>query len=114
MSVVLSMQSKIESQVMASVAVVHTARRMVSLTALKVYALVASVYALGILVWVARVQENLLHAANNGVLALGNFVLVALAHTNMVVQAVLLVATVALVSLAVDLVRSLSSRRAAY
>lgn len=99
---------------MASVGVVHTARRLVSWTALKVYALVASVYALGILVWVARVQENLLSAANNGVLALGNFVLVALAHTSVVVQAVLLVATVALVSLAVDLVRTLSSKQAAF
>ena len=99
---------------MASVGVVHTARRLVSLTALKVYALVASVYALGILVWVARVQENLLQVLDGGVLAVGNFVLYAVAHTSVAIQAVLLVATIALLSLVVDLVRTLTSRQAAY
>ena len=96
---------------MASVGVIHTARRAVSATALKVYALVASVYALGALVWVSRVGENLAHAMNGGVLAVGNFVLYAVLHTTFVVQAVLLVAIVALVSLAVDLVRTLTNQR---
>lgn len=105
------MHSKIERQVMASVGVIHTARRAVSATALKVYALVASVYALGALVWVAEIQANLLNVMNGGVLAVGNFVLYAVTHTTFVVQAVLLVATVALVSLALDLVRTLSSQR---
>ena len=99
---------------MASVGVVHTARRAVSSTALKSYALVASVYALGILVWVSEVQANFLSAMNGGVLALGNYVLVALAHAELAVQAVLLVATVALVSLAIDLVRTLSERKVSY
>lgn len=103
------MKSKIEQQVMASVGVIHTARRMVSGTALKVYALVASIYALGILVWVARIGENLAQVMNGGVLAVGNFVLYAVLHTTFVVQAVLLVATVALVSLAIDLARTLTS-----
>lgn len=102
--------SRIERQVMASVGVIHTARRAVSLTALKIYALVGSVYALGILVWVARVQENLLQVLDGGVLAVGNFVLAALAHTNIAVQAVFLVAIVALVSLALDLVRTLATQ----
>ncbi len=105
------MQSKIEQQVMASVGVIHTARRMVSATALKVYTLVASVYALGILVWVSRVGENLAQVMNGGVLAVGNFVLYAVLHTTFVVQAVLLVATLALVSLALDLVRTLTTER---
>lgn len=102
--------SKIEQQVMASVAVIHTARRIVSATALKVYALVASVYALGILVWVSEIQANFLHAMNNGVLALGNYVLVALANTEVTVQAVLFIAALACASLAADLVRSLTPR----
>jgi len=101
------MQSKIEQQVMASVGMVYTARRLVSATALKVYALVASVYVLGILVWVAQVQANLLNVMNGGVLAVGNFVLYAVLHTNFMVQAVLLVAIVAFGSLAIDLVRTL-------
>lgn len=96
---------------MASVGVVYTARRLVSATALKVYALVASVYALGILVWVSQVQANFLHAMNGGVLAVGNFVLVAITHTTFVVQAVLLVAVVALTSLAIDLARSVIQKQ---
>lgn len=98
------MQTKIEQQVMAGVAVIHTARRAVSATALKVYTLVASVYALGILVWVSRIQENLLEVMNGGVLAVGNYVLFAISHTSMAVQATLVVATVALFSLAFDLI----------
>lgn len=100
------MQSKIEQQVMASVAVIHTTRRVFSATALKVYALVASVYTLGILVWVSEVQANFFHAMQGGVAALGNYVLVALAHTELAVQAALLVATVVLISLAVDVIRA--------
>ena len=99
---------------MASVAVVHTARRVFSATALKLYVLVGSAYAFGVLVWVSQVRENLLQAANNGVLAVGNFVLYAVLHTSLVVQVVLLVAAVALVSLAIDLARTLASRQAAY
>jgi hypothetical protein len=108
------MRTKIEQQVMASVGVIHTARRVLSLTALKVYALVASVYALGALVWVSEIQANLLQVMNGGVLAVGNFVLYAVTHTSTAVQLVLLVATVALVSLALDLVRTLFGRSLAY
>ncbi|MDB5225579.1 MAG: hypothetical protein JWL87_531 [Candidatus Adlerbacteria bacterium] len=105
------MQSKIERQVMASVGLVYTTRRLLSYTALKVYALVASVYALGVLVWVERVQENFLHVMNGGVLAVGNFVLSAVAHTSAAVQLVLLVVMVAIFSLALDAARSVSGQR---
>lgn len=106
------MQSKIESQVMASVGAIYAARRLVSATAFKLYALAASVYALGVLVWVSKIEENLLHIANGGVLAVGNFVLYAAVHTSIAVQLVLLVAMIALVSLAADIVRSVSSGQA--
>ena len=107
------MQSKIESQVMASVGAIYAARRLASATALKVYALAASVYALGVLVWVSKIEENLLHIANGGVLAVGNFVLYAVTHTSIAVQAVLLVAAIAFVSLAADIARSVSAGQAA-
>jgi hypothetical protein len=107
------MQSKIERQVMASVGVIHAARRLASATALKIYALAASVYALGALVWVSEIQANLLHAMNGGALAVGNFVLYAVTHTTFAVQAVLFVAAAALISLAADLARSVSSGQAA-
>ena len=98
-----SMQSKIERQVMASVGVVHTARRALSATALKLYALVASVYALGILVWVSKIEENLLNVANQGLLAVGNYVLYAAFHTSVAVQLILVIAAVAFISLVVDI-----------
>ncbi|HEV7449758.1 MAG TPA: hypothetical protein VGP13_04460 [Candidatus Paceibacterota bacterium] len=105
------MSSKIEQQVMASVGVIYTARAVVSATAFKLYALVASVWVLGALVWVARVEENLFNAMNGGVLAVGNFVLYAVTHTSLPVQMVLLVAALAFVSLALDLVRTVGHRR---
>ncbi len=98
------MQTKIEQQVMASVGVIHTTRRIFSMTAFKVYTLVASVYALGILVWVSRIQENLLEVMNGGVLAVGNYVLFAVTHTSVAVQATLVVAAIAFFSLALDLI----------
>jgi hypothetical protein len=97
---------------MASVGVIHAARRLTSATALKLYALIASIYALGVLVWVSRVEENLFHAANGGVLAVGNFVLYAITHTSIAVQLVLFVAAAALISLAADMLRSISAGQA--
>lgn len=99
------MQSKIEQQVMASVATIYTARMFISATAFKIYALAASVWALGALVWVARVGENFNVAFHGGVNKLAAYLLVAVSHTSLAVQMVLLVATVALISLAVDLLR---------
>ena len=97
---------------MASVGAIYTARRLVSATALKVYTLVASVYALGILVWVARVEQNFNEAFHGGVNKVLAYLVSAVSHTTVVVQLVLVVAIVALVSLALDAVRSVSPRRA--
>ncbi len=104
------MQSTIEQQVMASVGVIYWAKALVSATAVKAYALVASVYALGALVWVAHIEENFLQVMNGGVLAVGNFALSAVSNTSMAVQAVLLVAIFAMGSLALDLAKTVSTR----
>ncbi len=93
---------------MASVGVIHTTRRLLSRTALKVYALVISAYALGIMVWVSRVEENFVQVLNGGVLAVGQFVLTAFANTSTVVQLVTLVAVFCVGSLMVDLARNVS------
>lgn len=100
--------TNIEQQVMGSVATIYTWRRVTNATALKVYALVASVYALGALVWVARIQENFFAALEGGVGRVLEYLLVAVTNTEVTVQAVLLVAIVVLFSLAVDLARSVS------
>ncbi len=99
---------------MASVGVIHTARRIVSPVALKVYALVASVYALGVLVWVSKIAENFAHVMNGGILAVGNFVLSAVTHTSGLVQLVLLVVMLALLSLAADAIRAAAPRSLSY
>ncbi|MBX4192318.1 hypothetical protein KW798_02410, partial [Candidatus Parcubacteria bacterium] len=56
------MTSKIEQQVMASVAAIYTVRQLFSRTALKLYVCAASLWGLGQLVWVSKVFENLSHA----------------------------------------------------
>lgn len=103
--------TKIEQQVMASVAVIYATHALVSMTALKVYALAASAWAFGALVWVAHVEQNFLQVMNGGVFAVGNFILSAFTHTRTPVQLVILVAIFALGSLAVDLARRLSTPR---
>lgn len=101
--------SKIEQQVMGSVAAIYAVKSLLSGTALKVYALVASVWALGALVWVAHIEQNFLSVTRGGVLAVGNFVLSAFAHTSLTVQAVTLVAAFAAGSLLVDFTRAAAS-----
>ncbi|MES2203205.1 MAG: hypothetical protein V4474_02730 [Patescibacteria group bacterium] len=96
------MTSKIEQQVMASVGVVYTARRLVSASAFKLYATVASAVALWQLVWVHRVFENW---SQVGVQGTAQFVWTAVAHAHLPVQLALLVAIFAGVSLARDLMR---------
>ena len=96
------MISKIEQQVMASVGVVYTARRLVSASAFKLYATVASALALWQLVWVHRVFENW---SQVGVQGSAQFVWSAILHAHLPVQLALLVAIFAGVSLVRDLMR---------
>ncbi len=77
---------------MASVRMIYAARKLITVTALKAYVLVAAILSIWKLVWVTRVEENFLHIANGGILAMGNFVLSAITHTSLVVQLVLFIA----------------------
>lgn len=106
-----SMQSKIEQQVMASVGAIYATRVLASATALKIYVLAGSAWALGALVWVARVQENLSVAFHGGVGPTFGYLLSAVTSTELAVQTVLVVAVFALGSLAVDAARSLGTPR---
>ncbi len=105
------MQSKIEQQVMAGVGVIYTARMLTGLTALKIYALILSVWGIGRLVWVSKVFDNFFAVEKNGVGAIFNYLLVAVEHTHLAVQLTLLVAALAFVSLMVDFVKSVSMSR---
>lgn len=96
--------SKIEQQVMASVAVIYGTRQLLSAVALKCYALFISAIALWQLTFVHRVFENW---ANVGLEGTWGFVTHAILHTHLPVQLALIVAAAAGISLLVDAIRSL-------
>lgn len=96
--------SKISQQVMASVAVIYTARALTSATAFKCYALLISLWGIGRLVWVSKVFENILVAGKSGAAALSHYLFVALEHAHVSVQFTLAVAIVAGAWLLLDLV----------
>jgi len=99
--------SKIESRVMANVGAIYTARSLTGTTALKVYALILSIWAIGRFAWVARVFDNLAAVEKSGIGSTLNFVVYALEHAHLGVQIALLVAAVAFIALVRDMLRSL-------
>ena len=101
--------TRIENKVMAGVAGVYLARKIVSRTALKCYALFISAFGLTTLVSVSNVGHNFASVAQGGVANIANFFLVAFANTSHVVQGIVLLATVALFCMLVDLARALRS-----
>lgn len=105
------MQTKIEQQVMAGVAVVYAARKLLSRTALELYVLAASAIALWQLVWVHKVFENFFAVEKNGFGSMFNYLIVAVEHTHLAVQLTLLVAALAFVALLVDVARSVATPR---
>ncbi len=92
---------------MASVGTIYTWRMLTSLTALKIYALILSIWAIGRLVWVSKVFDNFMQVEKNGIGAIINYLLYAVEHTHLAVQVTLLVAALAAASLLVDAIRSL-------
>ncbi len=102
------MKSKIEQQVMAGVGVIYTARQMASMTALKLYVCVLSLYGIGRLVWVSRVFENWAHVGLQGT---AQFVTSAILNTHLPVQLAVLALMFAAASLFLDLVHSIVTPR---
>lgn len=102
------MQRSIEQQVMASVAVIHAARRFASRIALELYALAAAAIALWQLTWVHRVFGNFLNVERGGLGSVWQYVSYAVLHTHVATQLALLVAAAAGIALIVDAVRTLA------
>ncbi len=94
---------------MASVGTVYATRQLTSTAALKVYALILSLWAVGRLVWVSKVFENFVQVEKSGIGAISNYMLYAVEHTHLAVQLALLVAILAAASLALDAIRSLGA-----
>jgi len=93
---------------MASVGTVYVARQLISLTALKLYVCALALLGLWKLVWITRVYENLAHVGVGGAF---NFMLAAVANTDFLVQITLVALVVAGLSLAREVVRTLSTPR---
>ena len=91
---------------MANVALIYTLRKLVSKTALELYIFIVCLWAVGQLVWVARVFENL---ANAGLAGSVQFIIAAALNTDVLVQLVLAVGIVAAYLLFVDIIRGATS-----
>ncbi len=97
--------SKIESQVMGSVAVIYGLRALVSPAALACYAAV-SIAAISFAVSVPHVARNFALSAQGGLPHIIGFTLAAIVGTSIVVQLGLLIAALASTSLLVGIARS--------
>ncbi|HVV15261.1 MAG TPA: hypothetical protein VHD55_02605 [Candidatus Paceibacterota bacterium] len=104
--------SKIETQVMASVGVIYAARALMSATAIKLYALVASFAGIVFFASVPHVAANFFSVAHSGPTSVVFFVVYAVLSTTVVVQFALAVGAAAAVSLFVSGVHSFLSGKA--
>ncbi|MBC7836604.1 hypothetical protein H7X87_02390 [Acetobacteraceae bacterium] len=102
--------SKIEKNVMGSVAAIYTFRLASGFTALKFYMLLVSIAGLAFLVSLPNVVANFANVASHGVGSIAPFVLSAISGTTILVQLALLVGVFAFSLLFRDVVRSFSSR----
>ncbi|MBY0472827.1 hypothetical protein K2Q00_00895 [Patescibacteria group bacterium] len=100
------MQSNIEKQVMAGVAVVYTVRKLTSRFAIECYALALSFAGAAYFVSLPNVFQNLTHVTQGGVVSVGVFFLTAVLQTKLAVQVALFVAAASLVLMGVDVARS--------
>ena len=100
----------IEQQVMASVAVIYAARKLVSFQAVVCYALVLSIFGISLIVSVPHVLQNFSSVARGGVPSILTFLGVAITGTKLMVQLGLLVVIFALGSLTASFFRSFSGR----
>lgn len=99
--------TKVEDKVMAGVAGIYLARKVLSRTALECYALFVSAFSLTMFVSVSNIEHNLASVAQGGVANIANFFLVAFANTSHVVQGIVMLATIALLFMLADLARAL-------
>ena len=103
-----------EQKVMANVAVIYTARKLASRTALKLYVLGVSFVGLVTLVSISNVTANLTNVAQNGVESTLSFLAAAILGTTILVQVALFLGVAAVFSLVIDAIRSsFSSSRTA-
>lgn len=99
--------TRIQQQVMASVAIIYAIRQLTSSLALKVYGLTLSGAGIVAFVSLSNVFANFLSVANGGLSNIATFVLSAVLGTTLVVQLALVVGVLTLGLLLLDAARSL-------
>lgn len=100
----------IEQNVMASVAVIYAARKLISPLALQLYVLMISFGGLVLFVSVPSVAENFQNVAQGGIPSIMTFVTTAVMSTTLIVQLWLLLGSAAVVSLFFRVARALAPR----
>ncbi|MDP4020612.1 MAG: hypothetical protein Q8P58_01020 [Candidatus Adlerbacteria bacterium] len=102
------MNSKLEQRVMGNIAVIYAARKLVSITALKLYALVFSLGGIVAFVSVSNVMSNFVNVAHGGVGSIALFTVSAVLGTTLLVQVALALCAAATISLVVPVFRGRS------
>ncbi len=105
------MSNNIERNVMASVAVIYTARKFLSPLALQWYALAISFAGLAMFVSLPHVAQNFQAVASGGMASIMTFALTAVVSTTIVVQLWLVLGSAAVISLFFRIARSFSAAR---
>jgi hypothetical protein len=100
------MRTSIEQRVMANVAVIYTARKMLSRTALKAYVFFLSLVGVAFFVSVPHITQNLEKVAHGGVGSVALFIFTAILSTTIIVQIALLLGAIAFASFVADFVRN--------
>jgi hypothetical protein len=103
--------SKIEQNVMGTVAAIYAWRLLISFTAVKLYTLIFSLIGIALLVSVPNVFENFSHVAQGGVASIWVFILSAIVGTTLLVQFALLLGTLSFISLFADAIRRRTPHR---
>lgn len=98
-------QSKIHTNVMRRVHTIHVLRPLMTTTALSTLAFLLALWGIGRQVWVAQVLNNMPSLADGA--AVMRFMLAAFAHTEFLVQALIVLALAAVLWLVSDAVKNL-------
>lgn len=98
-------QSRIHTNVMRRVHIIHALQPLITTTALSTLAFLFALWGIGKQVWVAQVVQNMPSLADSA--AFARFMLAAFANTEFVVQALVVIALAAVLWMVADALRSL-------
>ncbi len=101
--------STTHTAVMASVGAIYIGRVLTGTRALKVYALILSVWGIGRLAWVSKIAENFFTVEQRGIGSLVTYIFAAIEHAHLGVLIAVVIASFAAISLFLDFARSIAA-----